>query len=258
MEVRSTALITGASGGLGASFARELAARGHDVVLVARRRERLEALAAELHKIHPVTAEVLVADLATEAGVERVELCITEMDALDMLINNAGFGIAGRFAETDLSRHVDIIRVHVLASVRLCRAALPGMIARGSGAIINVASLAAFIPLTGNVTYGATKACVVAFSERLHAELASTGVKVQALCPGYTHTEFHDAPEFAAAARIPDFVWMSAEDVVAASLRALERNRVVCIPGINNRLFGLVAGTRFAAWLLRLLHRRRE
>ncbi len=177
----NVALITGASSGLGAVFARHLAAKGYDLVLVARREERLAALAAELQQQYSISVEILVADLARPADVERVEGRIAGIEDLDVLVNNAGFGTTGRFAEVDLAKSVAMVEVHVVASMRFCRAALPGMIARRRGALINVSSVAAFAPLPGNANYAASKAYVLTFSKALHAELRESGIKVQAL-----------------------------------------------------------------------------
>ncbi len=235
---KRTALITGASSGIGAVFARRLAERGYDVTLVARRVERLAALAEELRAEHGVAAEALAADLATDEGVARVEARIIDCDTLDLLVNNAGFGTVGRFADLPLKGQLDMVHVHVLATMRLTRAALPRMIARGAGGIVNVSSVSAWWPTAGTATYAATKAFLNAFSEALHAELAGTGVTVQALCPGFTRTEFHDAPAFSKfdRAQIPDFLWMTADAVVRASLEALARGSVIVVPGLTNRI----------------------
>jgi short-subunit dehydrogenase len=260
MTDRHTALISGASSGIGAAFARALAAKGYDLMLVARREERLAALAAELQERHAVAAEIVVADLARPTDVERVAQRIAGMETLEMLINNAGFGTTGRFFRVELTKHLDMIHVHVIASVRFCHAALPGMVARGGGAIINVASVTAFSPLVGNATYSATKRFLVTFSQALQIELAGTGVKVQALCPGFTYSGFHDTPEYERFKRssIPGFMWMSAEDVVAGSLKALQHNRVVYIPGLKNRLLvALAGGGGLASRLLVMAGRRR-
>jgi uncharacterized protein len=234
-----TALITGASSGIGAAFARRLASQGYDLILVARRADRLHALAAEVQDQYGVVAEVAVADLAQPADIELVEQRIADSATVELLINNAGFGTLGAFSEIDLKRQIDMIWVHVIASVCLSRAALPGMIARGHGAIINVSSPAAFFPTPGNVTYSATKAYVKTFSEALAAELSGSGVQVQVLCPGFTSTEFHVTPEYEGLdvrSRIPKGFWMSADDVVAASLSALRGRQLICIPGFNNRM----------------------
>jgi short-subunit dehydrogenase len=238
-----SALITGASSGIGAAFARQLAAKGYHLILVARGEERLAALAAELREDYPIAAEILVADLSNSVDVERVERRIAEIESLDLLINNAGFGAPGPFAEVDLARHVAMIHVHVIASVLLSRAALPGMMARRRGAIINVSSVASFLPMPGNATYSATKAYLNVFSEALQAELKGTGVRIQALCPGFTHTGFHDTPEYGGSGRphIPELLWMSAQEVAAQSLNALSQDRVIFIPGLKNRLLAVLA-----------------
>jgi hypothetical protein len=238
-----TALITGGSSGIGAAFARQLAAKGYDLILVARREERLSAAAAKLGARYGIRAEALPADLADSAGIERVERRIGELEDLDILVNNAGFGVSGDFAEIEASGHVDMICVHVIASVRLSRAALPGMMARRRGAIINVSSLAAFAPVPGSTTYSATKAYLNVFSEALQVELSGTGVQVQALCPGFTWSEFHDRPELDRFDRsyIPGPLWMSSEQVAAESLAALKSSQVVYIPGLKNRALRVVA-----------------
>ncbi|HET8854075.1 MAG TPA: SDR family NAD(P)-dependent oxidoreductase [Ktedonobacteraceae bacterium] len=164
---RKRALITGASSGIGAAFAHKLAASQYDLVLVARRKERLTSLAAELHQQFHIDAEVLVADLARPSDVERIEQRIGELGDLDLLVNNAGFGTPGTFVEIPLERHLEMMAVHVLASVRLCHAALPGVIARGQGAIINLSSIGAFMPKPGNETYCATKAYLLVFSDTI-------------------------------------------------------------------------------------------
>jgi short-subunit dehydrogenase len=254
MEANNIALITGASSGIGATFARQLAAQGYDLILVARRRERLVALATELEERYAISAQSLVSDLSTADGVEQVASWIAELDSLDILVNNAGFGIVGKFAESDLARHLDMIHVHVIASVCLCRSALPGMIARHRGNIINVSSISAFIPV-GNVTYTSTKAYLVAFSEALQVELSGTGVRVQALCPGFTYTEFHDTPELLDdfdRSQFPKWMWMSADEVVGGSLNALGRGSVVYVPGIRNRLLATVGRSRIVSLLLRV------
>ena len=240
-----TALITGASSGIGAEFARQLAAQGHDLILVARRGERLAALAAELQDQHNITAEPLVADLATTEGIEKVAARLAELNNLALLVNNAGFGISGSLAKAELQGQLDMLNVHMVATMHLSHAALPGMISRGSGGIINVASLAAFMALPGEINYCATKAYLVTFSQALAAEVRRKGVRVQALCPGFTITEFHDEPDRPGAGRegYPRFLWGSSQAVVADSLRALDRGQVVCVPGFVNRMIRLLTRT---------------
>jgi hypothetical protein len=240
-----TALVTGASSGIGAEFARQLAAQGHDLILVARRTDRLVALAAELQEQYGMSAEPLVADLATTEGMEKVAARLAELHNLALLVNNAGFGISGSLARAALQGQLDMLNVHMVASMRLSYAALPGMITRGSGGIINVASLAAFMALPGEVNYCATKAYLVTFSQALAAEVRRKGVKAQALCPGFTITEFHDEPGQPGARRegYPRFLWGSSQALVADSLRALDRGQVVCVPGFVNQMIRLLTRT---------------
>jgi hypothetical protein len=250
-----TALITGASSGIGAVFAWRLAARGYDLVLVARREKRLNSLADELQDKHGVGAEVLPADLADAEQVRHVERRIRRLDGLELLINNAGFGREGAFAEIDIDGQVEMIHVHVVATVRLTRAALPGMIERRRGAIINVSSLAGFMSVPKAVTYCATKAYLNVFSETIAAELRGTGVYVQLLCPGYTYTGFHDTEAYRDFDRsqIPKWLWMSADDVVAASLKAWDRKRFLSIPGVRYRLLSIILRSRLLRPILRAM-----
>lgn len=250
-------LITGASSGIGAAFARRLAATGSDLFLVARRADRLAALADELRAARTTSVEVLPADLSKPADLEWLEQYVRSQDALDLLINNAGFGTKGTFVETDLPIQMDMVRVHDLATMGLCHAALPGMIARRHGRIINVASTAAFLPVPGNAVYSASKVFLVAFSQALHAEVSDRGIRVQALCPGFTYTGFHDTPEMQGFRRsnVPGFMWMAAEQVAAISLAAVDRGPVVVIPGRRNRLFIATTRNRFVFSLARRIRR---
>jgi hypothetical protein len=240
------ALITGASAGIGAAFARQLAARGFGLILVARRAERLEALARSL----PGNVSVLAADLTTEPGLRIVEDAVRACSALSLLVNNAGFGTLGRFWETDLAAQETMYRLHVLAVMRLTRAALEGMTARAYGAIVNVSSVAAFTTSQGNVSYNSTKAWMNSFTEGLDMELrgARSPVQVQALCPGFTITEFHENLGIDRRL-IPAWLWMTADDVVDTSLRALGSRKVIVIPGWKYRL--LVAVLRILPWEIR-------
>jgi hypothetical protein len=251
------ALITGASSGIGAAYARALAREGYALILTARREARLQALAGELAQQYHVPVEVLVADLADPAGIARVEARIVETGALAFLVNNAGFGTPGSFVENDIRSQEAMIRVHVNAAVRLTRAALPGMLARNSGAIVNVASLMAFYPLPGSATYAATKAYLKVFTEALHEELMGTGVRVQALCPGFTRTEFQDANHISQR-RVPEFAWMTAESVVAQSLRDLDNGRVISVPGLGYRLLALLSGLIPRVYLYSIGYRTRR
>lgn len=244
------ALITGASSGLGEEFARQLAAAGYPLILVARREDRLRALAEELRSRHGVAVEVVAADLAAEEGMARIEALLRERGDVALLVNNAGFGAGGSYYRIEMPRQLDMIRVHIEAPARLMRAALPAMVEKGAGAIINVASVAAFAVTPKSGMYAATKAWAVSFSRSLALELRAKGVRIQALCPGFTYTGFHDTPELAAAGRngIPKFLWGPAAKVVSTSLRALGGGRVVVIPGWKNKIMAFLSRT----WLGRL------
>lgn len=230
---RKLAMVTGASSGIGAVFARKLA-RDHDLVLVARRRERLEALAKELSAEAGTTAEVLAADLTDEAALRAVEERIAAEPRLALLVNNAGFGTRGLFWKSDLESQARMHRLHIDSTLRLSHAALRGMVERNAGGIINVASVAAFVQRSGSTSYGATKGWMVAFTEGLHLELKSAGsaVKVQALCPGYTLTEFHDVLNLDRKTMSPRWMWLNAERVVDDSLKGLERGKLIVVPGL--------------------------
>ncbi len=242
---RGTAVVTGASAGIGREFCRQLAERGYDLVLVARDEARLRELAAELSAREEVAAQVLRADLTRDDDMDRV---IERLRAPDvtLLVNNAGFGTVGSLAAADPVQQERMIRLHVLAPMRLTQGVLPGFLAHGGGGILNVSSVASFIYAPGNVNYCATKAYLTTFSEGLATELRGTGVRVQALCPGFTHSEVHQRLGDDTRRR-PRFSWLAAPDVVRASLDQLERGGpVICVPGVGYKL--LVA-------LIRLLPR---
>jgi hypothetical protein len=229
------ALITGASSGIGLEFARQLAARGYNIALVARREGRLQALATELEQDWHVSTRVMTADLSRGEDVARVEESINNLPELTMLVNNAGFGAEGSFTQTDVDEQVKMVELHVLAPVQLTRAALPGMLARGCGTVVNVSSTAAFLPDPLGATYSATKAYLNNFTSSLFLEYQGSGLKFQALCPGFTVTEFHDKLEPGIRSRVPRFMWMSAVEVVRQSLEALSGGPVVFIPGAANQ-----------------------
>lgn len=240
-----TALITGASAGIGVEFARQLAARGFDLVLVARRADRLTELAEMLATTFKINCEVIAADLAYAEGVAAVEARIRTLDTLTLLVNNAGFGTLDKFVNADPTRQQEMVYLHVMAPMRLTQAALPGMKARQHGAIINVSSVAAYVRMRGNVNYTATKAYLNAFSEVLHYELRGSGVYVQSLCPGFTRTEFHYTPDFKNHKPLPypDFMWKSADDVVRQSLDALGNGQVAFVPSVFYRALVLALRT---------------
>jgi short-subunit dehydrogenase len=227
----SVALITGASAGLGVEFARQLSKRGHRLVLVARRKERLEELAKELGNARAVTIDLSKKDAAAKlmADIEA------NGEVIDLLVNNAGFGLIGRFAELDARRLRQMIDLNVGTLADLCRAVAPGMIERKSGAILNVASTAAFQPGPKMAVYFATKAFVLSLSEALHEELKPHGVKVSCLCPGPTRTEFGEVAGFGGNGLF-DKVAMTAPEVVATGLKGLDRNKAVVVPGVLNKV----------------------
>ena len=229
------ALITGASAGLGAEFARQLSAKGHRLVLVARRKERLDELAAELGN-----ARAVEMDLSEPAAAERLMADVANHgEHVDMLINNAGFGLTGRFAELDGKRQREMIDLNCGALTELTHAVLPGMIERRSGGILNIASTAAFQPGPGMAVYFATKAFVLSFSEALHDEVKRHGVKVSCLCPGPTRTEFRSVSGFDPKGPLGKLS-ADAASVVRAGLNGLERNRAVVVPGFANKAISQV------------------
>ncbi|WPO71978.1 SDR family oxidoreductase [Streptomyces sp. KN37] len=223
----TTALITGSTAGIGAAFARRLAGNGHNLVLVARDTKRLREQATELHDRHGIEAEVLTADLSTDDGIEAVEKRLSNRrDAVDLLINNAGFGNKGRYLEVPMADELTMLKVHCEAVLRLTSAAVESMRERGRGGVVNVASVAAFLP---RGTYGASKAWVVQFTQGAAKDLAGSGVRLMALCPGFVRTEFHERAGMGTS-NIPDWMWLDADKLVAAALADLARGKVVSIP----------------------------
>ena len=228
-------MITGASSGIGEEFARQLAARGHGVFLVARREERLRALADDLERLHGVRAEVASADLEDPASVEALPGQVAERGLdVEILVNNAGFTTVGD-VHANPDRQLGMIRVNCEALVALTTAWLPAMVERGRGAVVQVASVAGFYPIPAQAVYSATKAFVRTFSEAVATELRGTGVTMTALCPGPVATEFLDAGGFKTTRPGPSFVWSTAEDVAKAGIEGADKGRRVVIPGVGNR-----------------------
>lgn len=231
-DPKPLALVTGASSGIGRAFARRLGAADHDLIVVGRRRDRLDELAAELSD---VKVRVLVSDLGTDEGIQAVaETCASE--PLSLLVNNAGVSHYMAFAELPANKATELLHVKVVATTLLAHAAVPGMVARGGGTIVNVAGMLAFSgpaplgPAPGRATYVGTLAHIVAMTQALHQELRASGIRMQALCPGIVATEFHERQGMDLSA----FPRMSAEDVVTGSLRGLELGETVCAPGVED------------------------
>ena len=235
MANRPVALVTGASSGIGAAFARQLAARQHDLVVVDRDREGLESLVKET-AAHDVEAECMVVDLGVSDQLAVVERRLSDpVRRVDILINNAGFSSSGPFHELSLDEQMRQIQVNVVAVVRLTHAALSTMVPRRGGGILNVSSVEGFLPAPGNATYSATKAYVTSFTEAVHEEVASVGVRVTCVCPGLTRTEFLERAgvDFSG---LPGFLWMDPDPVAKAGLNCLDRNQALCVPGPHNRV----------------------
>ncbi|MFF4604272.1 SDR family NAD(P)-dependent oxidoreductase [Streptomyces sp. NPDC001339] len=223
----TTALITGATAGIGAAFARRLAGDGHNVVLVARDEKRLREQATELHDRHGIEAEVLRADLSAEDGIAAVEARLSDpRHPVDLLVNNAGFGNKGEYLEVSMADELAMLKVHCEAVLRLTTAAVRGMRERRRGAVVNVASVAAFVP---RGTYGASKAWVVQFTQGAARDLAGSGVRLMALCPGFVRTEFHQRAGMGTD-NIPGWMWLDADKLVDAAMKDLVRGKSLSVP----------------------------
>ena len=252
---RPRSLVTGASAGIGAAFAHALAARGHDLVLVARREDRLHALAEVLREKHGTSSAVFAADLADPAAPTRLCDALAEKGLdVDWLINNAGYGQPGTLVANPWQAHADFIQVMMTAPTELARRLLPGMRERGYGRLVNVASLAGFVPGTaGHTLYAASKAYLIKMSQSLALENQAAGVHVSALCPGFTWSEFHDVTGTREKMNaMPRFMWLTAEEVARQGIEAAERGAVVYVPGRVNRAIKAVAELlpgRLALWL---------
>jgi hypothetical protein len=248
---KKTALVTGATSGIGAAFAKRLAREGYDLIITGRREERIRALAERISSSCAVRVEVVIAELSHLPEVEKLAERIRSTGNLEVLVNNAGFGSRLEFHREPPGAQADMVRVHVLAPLLLTHAAIPGMITRGSGVIINVSSVSGYLVFPRSTVYGATKSFLTFFSEGLAMELREKGVKVQALCPGFTISDFHDRLGWDEKKKSSRRAvrWKTAEEVVDYSLVCLEKNRIVCIPGFWNKL-----AVRVARYLPRSLY----
>jgi short-subunit dehydrogenase len=255
------ALVTGASAGIGTEFCRQLAAQGYQLVLVARRADKLQAVAEELQDAHGANSMIITADLsqkdACQTIVERLE---EDNINIEYLVNNAGYGLPGSFHVPDWQEHADFIQVMMTAVCELTWRLLPGMRERGRGFIVNVASVAGLVaPSAGHTLYGASKSFLIKFSQSLALENASRGVKVTALCPGFTYSEFHDVNNTREMiSQLPDYLWLDAKDVVGDTIKAMSADNVnpVVIPGRQYKL--IVMANRYLPWLAAILTRRNE
>ena len=243
MAPRKTALITGATSGIGKCFAERFASMGYDIIITGRRKKIIDGIARDIATRHGVKAGVLIAELSEEVGIRKVLKAISGCENLAALVNNAGFGLDGTFIERKIAEHLAMAEVHVGAPLRFIHAALPGMIARREGIIINLSSLGAWTPAPINGVYGGTKAFLNVFTESLHMEARQHGIRVQALCPGFTTTDFHTqmgVEEEIHSQRM--FYWMKPEDVVDYSMKCLATGKVVCVPGFPNRMIRALVG----------------
>lgn len=244
-SARRRALVTGASSGIGLAFAQVLASHGYDLVLTARRRDRLEALAAELNRRYSTDAVVLPEDLSDVQGCERLAGAVAERSLqVDVLVNNAGFGVPGSYSSTTWAQQADLLQVLVIAVAELSHRLLPGMIERGWGRIINVASLAGLLPgVAGHTLYAASKSFLIRFSESLALETARHGIHVTATCPGFTLSEFHDVVGTREQVKkMPAFLWVDADYVARASYDAVMAGIPVFVPGRVNRAIATLGG----------------
>lgn len=254
---RRLALVTGASAGIGAAFARIFASHGYDVALTARRGDRLETLAEEIRMRSGVETLTVAADLAEpDAPAKILERLAAEGRVVDALVNNAGYGLPGTFASTSWADQQAFIQVMMTAPAALAHSVLPGMVERRFGRIVNVASLAGLAPGTaGHTLYAASKAFLIKFSQSLHLEGGPSGVHVTALCPGFTYSEFHDVNGTRAqiSAATPPWLWMGADEVAAAGYEAVEANRAISVPGAPNKAIAAVAKLIPDDWALALV-----
>jgi short-subunit dehydrogenase len=233
------AFITGASSGIGLSFAKQLAQQGFNLILLARRKDRLKTIASELESQNSIRCEIIQANLSEIGDIKKTVDYIRQINDLDILVNNAGFATLGYFADVPIEKSLGMLNVHLIATIQFTHAAIKGMLKRKRGAIINVSSMGSFLLSPGNVVYDATKSFLNTFSENLKLEMQDMDIRIQALCPGFTRTEFHEVGDLKNYDRkaIPDSMWMSPDKVVSLSLKALGKSKkIIFIPGWKKRL----------------------
>jgi short-subunit dehydrogenase len=257
---RLLAVVTGASSGLGKEFARQLAIDGYDLLLVARRGELLEAIKSEYESSYGIRVEVFVCDLTQADEVRRLELRLAGEELLEFMVNNAGFGREGMFPEVDPDCEEAMIRVHIISLMRLSRAALIPMCKRNKGFLINLSSVAAYLVGAGCAEYMATKAYVLSFSKNLQYDVSKYGVRVQALCPGLTHTDFHRSETMNGFQKdkTPKFLWLNADYVVRSSINSIKKTkRVVCIPSLRYKIAIMLLNNPIGNKICEIIYRQR-
>lgn len=233
------ALITGASSGIGREFAIQLAEKGYNLLLTARREKKLQELKEKVENTNNISADIIIADLSTSKGVDKVIKGIQDCNNLEVLVNNAGFAIVGSFHTVNLQKHLDMAQVHMMAPVKLTWYALDKFIKQEKGYIINVASMAGLLKPKHSSLYSPTKAFLIKFSESIGENYRNKNIKVQALCPGYTYSEFHQSDEYEGRdpySEIPSFIWMDPKDVVRSSIKNMDKNKRIIVPGIKNKI----------------------
>ncbi|MBK3518321.1 SDR family NAD(P)-dependent oxidoreductase [Carboxylicivirga marina] len=254
------AVITGPTSGIGYRYTIELAQKGYNLLLVARREDRLIKMTQSLSEANNIEVDYIVADLSQEDEIKKVGYHLQLLNHVEILVNNAGFGVAGFFLEVSLEEQLKMINVHLTSTIRFSKAVLPAMIKQKHGYIVNMASFAAFMELPGSVIYSTTKAAIIKFSQTLQSEVSNYGVKIQALSPGFTPTAFHQSIKREAefVDRIPPFLWTSIEKVVQTSLSNLDNNNVICIPGVINHLLFLMSKSSFLSRLMQNIAVKRQ
>lgn len=232
-----TAVVTGATSGIGEAYAQKLAEQGYDLIITGRRKEKIEALAETIRQKFQVRADIVLAELSEEEGIQKV-IEKTKERQVEVLVNNAGFGANSLFYNCDIQVAKQLANVNIIAPMELIRAVLPDMVKRNSGIIINISSESAYMIVPKNSVYSGAKAFLKTFTEGLHADLTGTDVKVLAVCPGLTHTDFHEKMGMEKARQINRGIirWMSPEEIVACSFKDLQKGKVICIPGIHTKL----------------------